>query len=192
MSLVALPETVRGLPLHALIVHGVVVLVPLVAIGTVLAALWPAARRHFGAFVVVAAAGATVLVPVTTDSGEDLERRLGVQQLVQDHAEWGERMLPAMLLLSASALALVLIDIVRRTGGTDGPAAARATAAPPTRLDRWLGARAPAGLRTASAERTLVLAERVVAVVAVLAALVALYVVFQTGESGAKAVWGGR
>ena len=43
-----LPTTVRGLPLHVLVVHAVVVLVPAAAFGTLLCALWPAVRRHFG------------------------------------------------------------------------------------------------------------------------------------------------
>src|SRR3954469_600368 len=96
-SLVAVPETVRGLPLHVLIVHAVVVLVPLVAVGTLLSALWPAVRRHFGALVVVGAIGATALVPIATGSGENLEGQLGVQEIVHDHSEWGERMLPTMI-----------------------------------------------------------------------------------------------
>src|SRR3954469_9579336 len=115
-SLVAVPETVRGLPLHVLIVHAVVVLVPLVAVGTLLAALWPAVRRYFGALVVVGAVAATALVPIATGSGENLERQLGAEQLVHEHAEWGERMLPTMIVLLVSALALVLINTVRRTG----------------------------------------------------------------------------
>src|SRR3954452_20572538 len=211
-SLVAVPETIRGLPLHVLIVHAVVVLVPLVAVGTLLCALWPAVRRYFGALVVVGAIGATAIVPIATGSGEDLERRLGAEQLVHDHSEWGERMLPTMIVLLVSALALVLIETVRRTGqaaarqspdaqevrpgGTAGNGdtltAARPTAAPLTWLDRWLGARAPAALRTESAQRTLIHAERVAAVVAAVAALITLYVVFQTGESGPQPVWGGR
>lgn len=213
-SLVALPETVRALPLHVLIVHAVVVLVPLVAVGTLLAALWPAVRRHFGALVVLGATAATALVPITTGSGENLKRRLGAEQLVRDHSRWGGRMLPTMIVLLVSVLALVLIDVVRRTGQAaarqtpgaeevrlDGPGSGSGNtgtltagpAAPPlTWLDRWLGARAPAGLRTVAAQRTLIHAERVLAVVAAVAALIALYVVFRTGESGARAVWGGR
>jgi hypothetical protein len=210
--LVALPETLRGLPLHVLVVHGVVVLVPLVAVGTLLTALWPAVRRYFGALVVVGALAATALVPVATGSGENLERQLGAEELVRDHSAWGERMLPTMIVLSASVLALVLLNTLRRTGQAaarraedadevspanqpdDGGirTATRPTTTPLTALDRWLGARAPAGLRTPSAQRTLIHAERVVAVIAAVAALIALYVVFQTGESGAEAVWGGR
>src|SRR4051812_45300939 len=189
-SLLALPATVRGLPLHVLIVHAVVVLVPLVAFGTLLCAVWPAVRRYFGSLVVVGAVAATALVPIATGSGENLERRLGAEQLVHEHSEWGERMLPTMIVLLISVLALVLINTIRRTGqaaarqfpeaeevrvggggaGTgDTLTAARPTATSLTWLDRSLGARAPAALRTESAQRTLIHAERVTAVIAAIA-----------------------
>src|ERR1700709_1391931 len=110
-TLTALPETVRGLPLHVLVVHAVVVLVPLAAIGALGSALWPAVRRHFGATAVVAAVLATALVPVATGSGENFERQLGAEELVRNHSHWAGRMLPAMVVLLVTVVALVLLDI---------------------------------------------------------------------------------
>ena len=37
---------ISGLPLHVLVVHGTVVIVPLAAVCTVLSIVWPAARRR--------------------------------------------------------------------------------------------------------------------------------------------------
>jgi uncharacterized membrane protein len=230
MDLVALPQTVRGLPLHVLVVHAVVVLVPLVAIGTLIVALAPSARRHFGALLVLGALGATILAPIATGSGENLAQRLGAGELVRDHSRWGERILPTMIVLLVLLVALVLLDILRRTtpapvveereletvgavaaGGSGsrpgtatrsagGGRGGRATLAAPapadearlTFVDRWVGARMPQKLRSVSAQLWTRRSEAVVAVLCIAIALVALYVCFQTGESGAKAVWSGQ
>lgn len=234
-TLTALPETFRGLPLHVLVVHAVVVLTPLAALGALGSAVWPAVRRHFGAAAVVVAAVATVLVPIATGSGENFEHRLGAEELVRNHSRWGGRMLPAMIALLVTTLALVVLDIATRsarlaaapageragavaavgagsaggyssaggsrstggTGATGGPAGTAvgqdAAPTPPlTFLDRRVAALFPDGLRAAAAAGRLRVASTVVAVLVVVAALVALWVVLQTGESGARAAWGGR
>ena len=43
-----MPDEFNGLPIHILLVHAVVVLVPLAALLTMLSAVWPAARRRIG------------------------------------------------------------------------------------------------------------------------------------------------
>lgn len=60
-----------GLPLHPLVVHLTVVLVPLVSLGAVVVALWPAARRRYGHLVAVLAVGAAASALVAQKSGED-------------------------------------------------------------------------------------------------------------------------
>jgi hypothetical protein len=201
-GLAALPETVRGLPLHALVLHATVVLVPLAAVGTLVCAVWPAARRRYGPLVVLGALIATALVPITTSSGEDLRRRLGAEELVADHARWADRLLPAMLVLLVAVVALVVLDTTRRRT-VAAAATAPATTSPPTPgddpapgtgrlgvLDRRLArSTTPAPAHSPAADRLRVVLA-VVAMVAVVAAVVTLYVVFQTGESGARAVWG--
>src|SRR5690606_37393735 len=57
--------TIAGLPLHPLLVHAVVILVPLTALALVLGSLWPAARRRLGIVTPLAAALLVVLVPIT-------------------------------------------------------------------------------------------------------------------------------
>lgn len=213
-SLVALPETVRGLPLHILVVHAVVVLVPLVAIGALGCAVWAAVRRHFGALTVLGAVVATALVPVATGSGKNFARHLGAQELVRNHRHWAGRMLPSMAVLLVGLVALVLLDILQRNAEVEEGAPARVAAragapvgartaderaaderprsAPLTVVDRRVAAGLPPALRQAAASHRLRVANLTVAVIVVLAALAALYVCFQTGESGARAVWAGR
>jgi len=44
----AILDSLFGLPAHPLLVHGAVVLVPLAALGTIVIAFWPAARELIG------------------------------------------------------------------------------------------------------------------------------------------------
>jgi hypothetical protein len=189
MTVSALPQTVRGLPLHPLLVHGVVVLVPLVALGALVCVARPAARRHFGSLVALGALGATVLVPLATGSGKAFRRQLGAEELVRDHASWGARMLPVMLVLLVALVGLVGVDILRRGSSVEPtpPEGARLTV-----LDRQVVRLAPAAWHGTAATRPLRLVSVAFAVLTVVAAVLALYVVFQTGETGARAVWGGR
>src|SRR5690554_3609611 len=94
------------LPLHPLVVHLTVVLIPLAAISVVLAAVWPAARRRLGLLPQILALLALILVPVTTSAGEWLADRVAETPLVERHEELGERMLPWAVALFAVAVAL--------------------------------------------------------------------------------------
>ncbi len=63
------PTLLSGLPLHPLVVHVAVVLVPAAVLGALLVALWPAARRRWGWPVVVLTALAAISVPLATSTG---------------------------------------------------------------------------------------------------------------------------
>ncbi|GLZ37171.1 DUF2231 domain-containing protein [Actinokineospora sp. NBRC 105648] len=104
-----MPEFVNGLPLHALVVHAVVVLIPLAVLGAILIAVWPAARRRFGWLVVVAAGVGAALTPIATESGENLERRLPQNPLIETHQELGDRLIWFVLPLFVVVLALMLV-----------------------------------------------------------------------------------
>jgi len=69
--------TFNGLPLHPLVVHAVVVLLPLAVLGVTALAVRPSLADRFGSLVVGVAALATVSIPVATSTGEDLEHRVG-------------------------------------------------------------------------------------------------------------------
>lgn len=70
-------DLINGLPLHPLVVHAVVVLLPLATLGTLAIAVRPAWRRPYGLLVVACTALATALIPVSTSSGEALEKHVG-------------------------------------------------------------------------------------------------------------------
>ncbi|GCD88548.1 DUF2231 domain-containing protein [Nocardioides sp. LS1] len=100
-------DLINGLPLHPLVVHAVVVLVPLAALGTIALALRPAWRHHYGWLVVGAAALGTVLDPIATSSGEALEKHVGDPG---QHAALGDQLIWFLVPLLVLALALVLLD----------------------------------------------------------------------------------
>ncbi|MBY8871704.1 hypothetical protein K7640_07600 [Micromonospora sp. PLK6-60] len=109
-------DTVNGLPLHPLVVHAVVVLLPLAALGVLALAVRPAWRGRFGVLVVAVAALATAAIPLATESGESLEHRVGDPGR---HAELGDTLLWYALPLLVVALGLVLLHrrAVRRGDG---------------------------------------------------------------------------
>ncbi|MFG1649348.1 DUF2231 domain-containing protein [Micromonospora sp. NPDC049275] len=113
-----MPDTVNGLPLHPLVVHAVVVLLPLAAIGVAALAVRPSWRGRYGWLVVLIAALATAAIPLATSSGEGLERRVGDPG---EHAELGDTLLWFALPLLAAAVALVWLH--RRGARPDGDVA---------------------------------------------------------------------
>ncbi len=58
----------NGLPIHILLIHFVVIVVPLAGLCTVLAAAWPAARRRLGIVTALIALAALIAVPIGTDT----------------------------------------------------------------------------------------------------------------------------
>ena len=105
-----MPETVFGLPTHAIVVHATVVLLPLAALVVLLHAFWPEARRRLGIVTPLLAGAALVLEPLTTESGEGLEHAVGETALVERHAELADGMLPWAIALFVVAVGLWLLD----------------------------------------------------------------------------------
>ncbi len=98
-------DTVFGLPVHPLIVHATVVLVPLAALSVLLSALWPRFRAWAGWGPAALSVVALALTPLSTSSGEELEHRLGRNQLIEEHAQLGDLLLWAVLPLALLAVA---------------------------------------------------------------------------------------
>jgi Predicted membrane protein (DUF2231) len=102
--------TITGIPAHALLVHAIVVLTPLVALLAILCAFWPAARRRLVWLVLALAAVNLVLTPLTASAGQWLYDQLGNDSpILQTHKERGEWMIyfSAALLVVALALAVM-------------------------------------------------------------------------------------
>src|ERR1700712_569171 len=111
-----LPKTVNGLPLHPLVVHAVVVLLPLAVIGAIGISLWPAMRRHLGLLVVLVAFLGLLAVPVATSSGEQFRNKLGAEQLVRQHQNYAEKLLPLTAILVVLLALMMVVDLSRRLG----------------------------------------------------------------------------
>ena len=100
---------IMGLPLHPLVVHAVVVLLPLAALGTLAIVVSGKLRERYGWLVAacgVAAAGAAIVAKL---SGEALASSLGAGQLVATHESYGTLVpYPAVALAVAVPVALLL------------------------------------------------------------------------------------
>lgn len=102
--------TVDGIPAHPLLVHAVVVLLPLAAVGGLVIALRASWRRRFGLAVLALAALSVAVVPLATRTGEQLQRALQLpdNQLIQKHADLGDELLPFAAAFGVAVLLLVV------------------------------------------------------------------------------------
>ena len=98
--------TVFGLPLHPLIVHATVVVVPTAALTVLLATFWPRFRRWASWGPLALALLSVILVPITSSSGESLEHTLPRSALIEAHAHLGDQLLPWVIVLAVGALGL--------------------------------------------------------------------------------------
>ena len=108
-------KTLFGLPAHPLVVHGAVVLVPLAALVTVLVVLVPRWRPTL-AVVAGLAVAAFVVVWLATGSGDALEHQVDKTELVHEHAEMGEQLLPIVGIAGAATIGVAVIERLRRRG----------------------------------------------------------------------------
>lgn len=101
-----MPYTVFGLPLHPLVIHLTVVLVPVVALALVAQAVLPRVRRHLRWVTLVGSLAAVAAVFVTTQSGEHLSRQLPESDVINKHVDLG-----GQLPLFTAGLAVVAIAL---------------------------------------------------------------------------------
>ncbi|MBN9109771.1 MAG: hypothetical protein J0I34_13420 [Pseudonocardia sp.] len=166
-----------GLPLHPLVVHAVIVLVPAAVIGSVLVAVWPRVRARWAWPVVALTAMATLAIPVATSTGEGLERNIPRTPSIQAHVELGDQLLVFVAAMLVCVAALVALDRMRRRRTADATLAAH-RAGP--------GTMAAPRIRDGQAQ----VAALVLAVLTVGFALVSAVQVVRIGDSGARAAWG--
>ncbi len=85
---------ILGLPLHPLIVHATVVIVPLAAIGAIAMSLIKFVRVRYGELVLLAAIAAPILTWVTQQAGEDLSKTFTKPSAaLQKHEALGDTLL---------------------------------------------------------------------------------------------------
>ncbi len=152
---------VNGLPLHVLLVHFVIVLVPLTALCAVAVPLWPAARRRLGIVAPLLGLANVVLVPLVTDAGEWLQARVPSTPLIRQHAALGLTLYPWVIALFLfTAVQWAWFFFFDREGSTRRPS---------------------------RAVRTVAIV--ILAVVAVGLAVATVVDVILIGEAGSRAIW---
>jgi hypothetical protein len=118
---------IDGIPLHPLVVHAVVVLLPLAALGAVVIAISRALRRSLGLPVLLVALAGVASVPMATTTGEQLFLALGGQNpLVAEHQQRASWLLPvavAFLVLLAAGVLTELAAVRAEVGAHAAPAA---------------------------------------------------------------------
>ncbi|MBA3618827.1 MAG: hypothetical protein H0W56_04390 [Acidothermales bacterium] len=107
-------DTIFGLPVHVLVNHAAVVLVPLAALATAVIAVVGKWRARYGPAVLGLAILCVPLVFVTIESGERLQARLGSSPDIARHQALGETMLWFSLALAVVTGVLVLRDRMTR------------------------------------------------------------------------------
>ena len=153
----------NGLPLHILLIHAVVILVPLATLLTVLHALWPAARRRLGFVTPLVALIALILVPITVNAGEWLEERVASTPLIRAHTSLGDTLLPWAI----GVFVVALVEYV------------------------WFRVAARRGDPRVRSRGVRVLAAAVLTLASIGVGAGAVSTLVAIGESGSKAVWTG-
>ena len=168
------PEFATGLPTHALVLHGAVVLVPLTCLLVLVCAFSDTARRRAGLLLPAAGLASLVLVVLATISGETLTARLPADPGIAAHGHAGEAVEPWALGLALVSVALWWVP-GRARRREPPPAGQAAPAAPGTRW-RSLPARSVASVA--------------LAVLATTAAVGTGARIVHAGHLGAQSTWG--
>lgn len=171
---------IAGLPLHPLIVHAAVVVIPVAALLTIISAVSGRARHKLGAWVPGLTFASLVLVLIAQQAGQWLFDRLDHTRLIETHANFGKLILPwvaGMFLLSFTEWLLDRLRVKHELGehgSNKGTTKSRAgtPGMKPRRFDAVLSI--------------------VASVLALIFAVGSLTAVYQAGESGSRAVWEGR
>ena len=162
--------TVGGVPAHPLLVHAVVVLLPLAALGAVLVAVRPSWIRTYGLIVALLALAGAVSAWLAAFAGNQLAAAIvtpSFQPVIDQHASFGT--LTTYIGSAFAVLAIVTWVLDRRS-----------TAVP-------VGSHRAGAVATAPTST----ATRVLAGVTALLGIATVAVTVLAGHSGASAVWGG-
>ncbi len=173
------PEYFRSLPLHVLVIHATVVLLPLTAIALVLAAFSSAIRRRLGIVLPLAGVLSVPLVFFTIETGQQykdtLDKRGLVNKALNEHADIAEQVLPWAIGLAVMTIAVyAMVVLARRLAPRSVGAATTATRPTGTR-GASLAARSPLSI--------------VIAVLSVAVAAGLIVTIINVGELGARAVY---
>ncbi|WP_439564183.1 hypothetical protein [Microcella sp.] len=158
-------DLIGGLPVHPLIVHVAIVVLPVAALALIVVMALPRMHRLVRWGVVAALAVGALAAWIAAESGEALSERVGEAEV---HEELGEN-LP---LIAGITLALAVVWAVVAELSARASRVAATTGAAPSRV--WLALRIAVSVVTASM------------------AAYAIYSTVIVGHSGAVATWLGR
>jgi uncharacterized membrane protein len=164
-------EEFQGIPMHPLLVHAVVVLLPLQVAAGIAYGVLPRFRHYLGWFAVGVAVAAPVAAFLARQSGLALRERLirngtsdaGVLAKIQEHNDFADLAWYSSIALGVLMLVLVGLQVMRARQGEEGSGGTGWTALTIVLIVATLGAAGATG-----------------------------YYVFRTGDSGAKMTWTGR
>lgn len=111
-----MPNDFYGLPLHPLIVHATVVMIPLAVLTVILSSVWPRFRTWAGPLPAGLGLVGLVLVPLSTSTGETLEQYVEETTLVEKHTDMAEGLLPWMVAVFVLAAVGYLLHWRSRRG----------------------------------------------------------------------------
>jgi uncharacterized membrane protein len=164
-------EEFQGIPMHPLLVHAAVVLLPLQVMAGIAFAVLPRFRRYLGWFVAGVAVAAPLAAYIARLSGQALRDRLirngtsdaGVLARIQQHNDYADLAMYSSIGLGVLMLVLLVLEIRRVRGAADGSGSGGLNILMIILMVLTLGAAGTTG-----------------------------YYIFQTGDSGAKMTWTGR
>lgn len=111
-------DTFLGLPLHALVLHTVVIGIPVVALITAVVSARAPWRERWAGWVVLLNGAMLIATYVTRESGKELFKRLdslGAADVARDHRNWGLFLIWPMLALFV--LSVLIWLAVRQAAG---------------------------------------------------------------------------
>lgn len=112
-----MPESFLGLPIHPLVVHATVVIVPTAAALLVATALLPRLRGWAGPLPMLLAVVSLVLTPISTASGQNFAKSFGKSAAIDRHQELGEMLIWWTLGLVVVTAAVWLLERRGRLAG---------------------------------------------------------------------------
>jgi hypothetical protein len=172
-----MPQDTFGLPTHIVLLHIVVVLLPVVAVATILTAVSSWFRHRYGLVVLAATFIVTLFVPLTSQAGEALADRLPDAPEIRHHADVGKQLVIWAAVFGVCLAGVVVLGLIRRASAPDL-----------TRGEIWAVRRMPVEWREATPGWANG-AFRILQVLAVLASIGVLVMVIIAGHTGAQAVW---
>lgn len=158
-------DTIAGLPVHILVVHLAVVLLPVAAVGQALLVFVPRWRARWATPTLIGLVIGTGAAFVAKQSGEALAAHVGTPR---SHAFWGDILPPVAAVLVLVAAAWWYLQ------------------------RREAAARKAAGPRKAAALPSTTLPTLVAGLLSAALAVAAAVITVLVGHTGAQAAWGGR